>query len=52
MLMNNVDWIGQLGLKFSGLPVACPGIRKGGWRKSERLFFLLFNFSRGAQLKK
>ena len=33
-------------------PVACPGSRKGGGaRKSERLFFLLFNISR-AQLRK
>ena len=33
-------------------PVACPGIRKGVGRKSERIFFLLFNFSREGSAQK
>ena len=36
------------------VPVACPGIRKGGGgAKSERLFFFAFQFFKGeAQLRK
>ena len=30
----------------------CPGIRKGAGRKSERIFFLLFNFSREGPAQK
>ena len=44
------------GNNHAGVPVAYPGIRKGGGQISERHFFFffggLFNFSRGAQLRK
>ena len=33
------------------ISVACPGIREGGGQKSEMLFFLLFNISRGPAQK-